>query len=97
MQLRVRATGRCGAQSDRSASDKSVRGIVAPGSYWAVDAKVENALSNHLREGAIVRYWGTRQHAEADAMLISRGLLSYKDTGLRYFDPVITSAEAYWR
>src|SRR5690349_5334138 len=97
MKLRVGATGRSGTVSDRAATDKSVHGITKPGMYWAVDAKVENSNSSQLREGSIARYWSTRGAAEADAALIARGKLFYKDTGLRYFDPVITEAEAYWR
>jgi hypothetical protein len=97
MELRVRAMGRCGIASDRAATDKSVYGIKSEGPCWAVDARVENSNSRQLREGSIARYWSTHQQAEADAALIARGLLFYKDTGRRYMDPVITAAEAYWR
>ena len=97
MGLRVRATGRCGATCDRAVTDKSVDGITGPGPCWAVDAKVEKSNSRELSEGSIVRYWGTRHAADADAALIARGKLFYKDSGRRYFDPVVTEAEAYWR
>jgi hypothetical protein len=97
MELRVRAKGRCGVDSDRASTDKSVYGITKPGPCWAVDARVENSSSQQLREGSIARYWPTEQHAEADAALIARGLLFYKDTGRRYIDPVVTTAKAYWR
>lgn len=96
MELRVTATGRCGDVSDRSASHDSVCGITGPGPCWAVDAKVERSNSYQLRDGSIVRYWRTREEAETDAALIKRGRLFYKETGRRYFDPVITEAKAYW-
>lgn len=97
MELRVTAEGRSGRTSDRAASDKSVLGITEPGQYWAVDAKVENANSDQLRKGAIARFWGTEHGAEADAAAIRRGERLYKGTGLRYVDPVVTRAHAYWR
>ena len=97
MELRVTATGRCGIVSDRSAKDKSANGIDIPGPCWAVDAKVEGSTSRQLREGAIVRYWLTHEEAKADAALIRRGLLFFKDSGRRYYDPVVTPAEAYWK
>lgn len=97
MELRVRAIGRCGATSDRAVTDKSVDGITGPGPCWAVDAKVEKSNSRELSQGSIVRYWGTRHAADADAALITRGLLFYKDSGRQYVDPVVTEAEAYWR
>jgi hypothetical protein len=96
MELRVKAMGRCGARSDRAATDKSVNGITEPGPCWAVDARVERSRSRQLTEGSIVRYWGTRRAADA-AALIARGKLFYKDTGRRNIDPVVTKAEAYWR
>ena len=96
MQLRVRATGRCGIVSDRAANHNSVYGITSPGLYWAVDAKVERSNHHQLREGAIVRYWRTKEQAEADSALIRRGRLYYKQTDRRYFDPIVTAAEAYW-
>ena len=97
MELRVRATGRCGVTSDRAVTDKSVDGITGPGPCWAVDAKVEKSNNRQLSDGSIVRYSGTRHAADADATLIARRLLFYKDSGRRYFDPVVTQAEAYWR
>lgn len=96
MNLRVKATGRCGAPSDRAATDKSVRGINSPGQYWAVDAKVENSDRRQLREGSIVRYWATRRDADADAARIAEGSMFYKDTGRRYYDPVVVEACADW-
>lgn len=96
MPLRVRSRGRCGAESDRAATDKSVQGITSPGDCWAVDAKVENSNSHQLRAGSIVRFWGTREAAEADAATIRAGEEFYKDTGRRYFDPVVTGATAYF-
>lgn len=95
MALRVRASGRNGRESDREASHESVHGIKTPGTYWAVDAKVEGKDSRLLRDGAIVRYWGTEEAAQADCHLISRGLLFYKRGEHRYYDPVITEAVAY--
>lgn len=96
MGLRVRAHGRCGVESDRAAAHRSVHGITVPGLCWAVDAKVETSNSRQLHEGSIVRYWQTRSEAEADAASIAQGGEFYKDTGRRYFDAVVTEAEAYW-
>ncbi|KHO22992.1 hypothetical protein [Mycolicibacterium setense] len=62
-----------------------------------MDAKVEMSHSHHLREGSIVRYWRSASEAEADAALIDQGSQFYKGTNRRYFDPVVTQAEAYWR
>jgi hypothetical protein len=97
MELRVTARGRGGEVSDRSAKHESVHDITSPGPCWAVDAKVERSSRTHLRSGAIVRYWNTRAGADADAALIKRGMLRYKDTDRLYFDPVVTDAVAYWR
>lgn len=47
--------------------------------------------------GSIVRYWGDREGADADAAQIEQGNCFYKDTGRRYFDAVVTPADAYWR
>jgi hypothetical protein len=96
MQLRVTAEGRCGEPSDRAATDKSVKGITAPGPCWAVDVKVERSNSVRLREGSITHYWGTKQDADADAAMIAEGNYFYKDTGRRCFDPVVVPARAYW-
>ncbi|WP_285032136.1 hypothetical protein [Mycolicibacterium sp. lyk4-40-TYG-92] len=95
MTLRVRSKGRCDSESDRAATDKSVQGITSPGDCWAVDAKVENSNSHQLRAGSIVRFWGTREAAEADAARIRAGEEFYKNTGRKYFDPFISRAEAY--
>jgi hypothetical protein len=73
MPLRVTAQGRCGAISDRAATDKSVHGITEAGDCWAVDVKVEGSNSVQLREGSITHYWSTRQDAEAGKARIARG------------------------
>lgn len=96
MELRVRAVGRSGITSDRAAAHNSVHGISEPGTYWAVDVKVENSDSTALREGSMARYWRTGADAELDAAAINRGEKFYKSSGRRYVDPVITEAEAFW-
>src|SRR5262245_24182682 len=95
MQLRVTATGRCGAVSDRRATDKSVRGVKDPGPCWAVDVKVEKSDSDQLRLGSITHFFGTRQDADADAAKIAEGNTYYKGTDRRCFDPVVVPATAY--
>lgn len=96
MQLRVKAVARSAIWSDRAADHNSVHGILEPGTYWAVDARVENSDSTQLREGSIVRYWRTRNEADADAAGINRGEKFYKSSNRKYFDAVVTTAEAYW-
>jgi hypothetical protein len=97
MELRVSACGRSGRTSERSAKHSSVHDITEPGHYWAVDAKVEGSNSRHLREGAIARFWRSEQDAQADADQIRYGSRYYKNSGRRYFDPVIQPARAYWQ
>lgn len=97
MELRVTASSRSGEESDRSAKHGSVHGITQAGDFWAVEAKVEGSNSRRLREGAIVRFWGTKQDADADAAAIREGSKFYKDTGRRYLDPAVRSARAYWK
>lgn len=92
--LRVSARGRCGDISDRAVDHSSVHGVSAPGVCWAVDAKVERGEKG-LADGSIVRFWGSKEDAEADATRISEGKSFYKDRERRYIDAVVVPAHAY--